>query len=87
MTTALKMFKRRPTKGVVVAGKKKAFSKKDWEGKGFYYRKKGGWVKYHKGTDLKKRVPTRKPHLAPKWRHTHDSKVVRGRGGRIIGKI
>jgi hypothetical protein len=86
MPSALKRFKRKP-KTVMIGGKKRVFRKTDWEGPGSYYhRGKGRFAKYSMKKDLHTTRPTTKKKLPAKFRHTHDSKVVRRKGKRI-GKL
>ena len=63
------------------------FKSKDWKGAGLYYhRGKHKMQRFKLSRDLHTTHPTRMKNLKPKWRHVHDSKVVR-RFGHKIGKV
>lgn len=63
------------------------FKAKDWDGAGLYYhRGHGKMQKFRLSRDLHIKHLTRLKDLKPKWKHIHDSKVIR-RAGSNIGKI
>ena len=86
MPSGLKRYTRKPV-AVTIGGKRYTFKTGDWDGAGnYYHRGKGRFQKYSMSKDLHTTYPTTKKNLPAKFRHLHDSKVVR-RSGKRIGKL